>query len=79
MNRSDLIRPGTVYAALAGAIGLWVIADAAWLRLVTYSLFADYWEHTAALTEWMRDIASPGNPHLADDSSSARCRANRRS
>lgn len=57
---------------LASAVGAWLLWDSASYRLVTYSLWADYWEHTATLTEWMRNLTAPGNPHLADGSSSAR-------
>jgi len=61
-----------VFSALATGVGIWLLWDSASLRLVTYSLWADYWEHTAALTEWMRDLLAPGNPHVADQSGSAR-------
>jgi hypothetical protein len=60
------------YFAVASAIGVWLLWDAVGFRLVTYSLWADYWEHSAALTEWMRNLAAPGNPHLAGGDSSSR-------
>ncbi len=64
--------PRIAYLLVAIAIGVWLSWDSAIYRLVTYSLWADYWEHSAALTEWMRNLTSPGNPHLADGSSSSR-------
>jgi hypothetical protein len=60
------------YVVLAGLTGIWIAWDALAFRLVTYSLWADYWEHSAALTEWMRNLAEPGNPHLASGDSSSR-------
>lgn len=57
---------------LATLVGAWIVWDSAVYRLITYSMWADYWEHTATLTEWMRNLMQPGNPHLADGSSSAR-------
>lgn len=60
------------FVILSLTIGLWLGWDSWSYRLVTYSMWADYWEHTAALTEWMRNLLNPGNPHLADGSSSAR-------
>jgi hypothetical protein len=72
MNTFVTGRPRIVFLTVAAAIGVWVLWDSAVYRLVTYSLWADYWEHSAALTEWMRDLANPGNPHLPDDSSSSR-------
>ena len=71
-NNAEFRLARTVFLLLATLLGGWLVWDAAAYRLVTYSLFADYWEHTAALTEWMRDLWAPGNPHLADGSSSAR-------
>jgi hypothetical protein len=64
--------PHLSFAILSLAIGLWLGWDSWSYRLVTYSMWADYWEHSAALTEWMRNLLNPGNPHLADGSSSAR-------
>jgi len=46
--------------------------DSVAYRLVTYALYADYWEHSAALTEWLRNLSAPANPHVATAESSAR-------
>lgn len=73
MSSADAdIVPNRVFLLLAGSIGLWLLWDSIDYRLVTYSIFADYWEHSAALKAWLSNLASPGNPHVADDSSSAR-------
>jgi hypothetical protein len=64
--------PLITYVSVAALIGAWLCWDSAVYRLITYSLWADYWEHAAALTEWMRNLGAPGNPHLAGGSSSSR-------
>jgi hypothetical protein len=60
------------YMVLAGLIGAWLVWDAAAYRLVTYSMWADYWEHSAALKQWLANLVDPGNPHLESSGSSAR-------
>lgn len=68
----DTVFATTLYVAIALFFGIWLVWDATFFRLVTYSLWADYWEHSALLTEWLRDFANPANPHVADDSLSPR-------
>ena len=68
----DIAIPRNVFLVLATLVGAWLLWDSVVYRLVTYSMWADYWEHTGALTEWLRNPLNPGNPHVADDSSSAR-------
>jgi hypothetical protein len=69
---ADAIFAATLFVAVALFFGIWLTWDATFHRLVTYSLWADYWEHTAALTEWMRNFSAPANPHVLDDSLSPR-------
>jgi len=64
--------PERCYVVLAVVVGIWLTWDALIFQLVTYSPHADYWEHTALLTAWLRDLANPGNPHVLDDSLSPR-------
>jgi len=64
--------PLFLYWLVAGLTGVWIVWDALIFELVTYSPHADYWEHTAVLTEWLRGIADPPNPHVLDSSSSPR-------
>ena len=68
----DITIPRNVFLVLAGITGLWLLWDSLAYRLVTYALYADYWEHSAALTEWLRSLTDPGNPHVATAESSAR-------
>ena len=63
---------GTLFFAIASLFGVWLAWDAVFFQLVTYSPWADYWEHTAAFTEWLRNFSSPANPHAADPSLSPR-------
>ena len=72
MNAKSDSRANIAFFLITVPLGLWLVWDALSFRLVTYSLWADYWEHSATLTEWMRDLVNPGNPHLADGSSSSR-------
>jgi len=53
-------------------IGAWLIWDTQPIPLVTYAAFTDYWEHTAALTEWLRNFSAPTNPHVASPELSSR-------
>jgi hypothetical protein len=55
---------------LAGAILL--VRDGLSVPLVSYAAFTDYWEHTAALTEWMRNLSAPTNPHVVSADLSSR-------
>lgn len=63
---------GAIYwlmaAAVTGFLGWNFITD----PLFLYSLNNDFWEHSATLREWMRDLWSPDNPHLATDTGSPR-------
>jgi hypothetical protein len=70
--RRNTVFSGALFLATAMIFGIWIVWDATFYRLVTYSPWADYWEHTATLTEWLRNFASPGNPHAADPSLSPR-------
>jgi hypothetical protein len=72
MNSQSNQRARAAFLVVASAIGVWITWDALSFRLVTYSLWADYWEHSATLTEWMRNLADPGNPHLAGGDPSSR-------
>lgn len=64
--------PRKAFWLVAGALAVWLVWDAISFRLVTYSPQSDYWEHTAALTEWSRNITDPANPHVADPAPSPR-------
>ena len=66
------LRATTAYVILTSIFGLWLAYDAAFVRLVTYAPWADYWEHTALFTEWMANFSGPSNPHVADPSLSPR-------
>jgi hypothetical protein len=73
-------RPISLDAALSNALfvllfltaGFALIWDGLSVPLVTYAAFTDYWEHTATLTEWMRDLWQPENPHVASADLSSR-------
>jgi hypothetical protein len=66
------LRAITLYVILTSIFGAWLFWDAAFLRLVIYAPWGDYWEHTALLTEWMGHFWDPGNPHVDDASLSPR-------
>ena len=58
------LEPHRAYVILTGLIGAWLFWDAFVFQLVTYSPYADYWEHTELFTEWLRNFSSPMNPHV---------------
>ena len=64
----DAVFAATLFIAVALFFGIWLVWDATFFRLVTYSQWADYWEYSALLKEWLRDFSSPGNPHVPDPS-----------
>jgi hypothetical protein len=66
------LRATTLYVILTSIFGLWLAYDAAFVRLVTYAPWADYWEHTALFTEWVGNFSAPSNPHVDDPSLSPR-------
>ena len=68
----DAVFAAALFIAISLFFGIWLVWDATFFRLATYSQWADYWEHSALLTEWLRDFASPGNPHVDDASLSPR-------
>ncbi len=55
----------TLFVVAALFVGAWLSWDVLFYRLATYSIWADYWEHTATFTEWLRNFDAPGNPHVA--------------
>jgi len=71
-STASLFKPEQLYWLLAGVFGVWLVWDALVFQLVTYSPHADYWEHTALLTEWLRGLAEPTNPHVLSDIGSSR-------
>ncbi len=71
-DRIGFLSADAAYTILAVSIGFWLCWDALVFQLVTYSPYADYWEHTALLTEWLRNFSDPSNPHVLDDSLSPR-------
>jgi len=71
-NSGLLLTPERLYWLLAAALGVWVVWDALVFQLVTYSPHADYWEHTAVLTEWLRGLSDPANPHVLSEVGSSR-------
>jgi len=60
------------FVVLATLLAVWVIWEAFGLRLITFQLNTDYWEHSAALRALLVDFFHPGNPHLASPTSSPR-------
>ena len=56
-----------LFTLLFLTVGAWLIWDGMSVPLVTYGFASDYWEHTAALTEWMRNFTAPTNPHVVSD------------
>ncbi len=66
------LRATALYVILTSIFGLWLAYDAAFIRLVTYAPWADYWEHTALFKEWVENFSAPSNPHVADPSLSPR-------
>ncbi len=72
MNSKSNQRARAAFLVVASAIGIWLTWYALSYRLVPSALWADYWESSAALTEWMRNLTDPGNPHLAGGDSSSR-------
>jgi hypothetical protein len=69
---SDAVLPAGLFICLAVFIGAWLIWDTQPIPLVTYAVFTGYWEHTAALTEWLRNFSAPTNPHVASAELSSR-------
>ena len=68
----DAAIANTLFYGLFLAGGFLLIRDGLSIPLVTFAAFTDYWEHTAALTEWMRNLAAPANPHVVSDDLSSR-------
>jgi hypothetical protein len=63
---------GVAYVLLGGALLAWVSWEACFVRAITYSPNADYWEHSAVLRVLLDDPWHPGNPHLESSASSPR-------
>ena len=74
MNESSVesIRANTLYVLIVAAFGAWLAWDAAIYRLVLYAPYSDYWEHTAVLTEWLRNFSYPTDPLIDDPGLSSR-------
>ncbi len=68
----ESILPASLLVLLALGIGIWLVWDGLAVPLVTYGAYPDYWEHTAVLTEWMRNFAAPTNPHVVSTDLSSR-------
>jgi hypothetical protein len=66
------LEPNRAYVILTTLIGIWLFWDAFVFQLVTYSPYADYWEHTGLFTEWLRNFSNPMNPHVLDPDLSPR-------
>lgn len=64
--------PNRAYVILTTLIGAWLFWDSFVFQLVTYSPYADYWEHTALFTEWLRNFSNPMNPHVLNPDLSPR-------
>lgn len=62
--RSAAVLSNFCYLALCAAVGGWLLWDAMSMRVVTLAPGADYWEHTALLTEWLENFSRPGNPQV---------------
>ena len=61
-----------LYCVVCLCVGGWLAWDATSFGLVTFSPWADYWEHTAVLSEWLHNFSDPSNPHVNDPSLSSR-------
>lgn len=64
---ADWSRAARIYWLLTLVVGLWLLWDAVFFRLGSFPMASDYWEHSATLTEWLRNLGSPTNPHVASD------------
>ena len=71
MTANDVFA-NALFILVAVAFGTWILWDAAFYRLVTFSSQAEYWEYTATLKEWLSNLSTPGNPHVDDTAQSAR-------
>jgi len=69
---AEVALPTGLFLSLSLMVGIWLIWDGLSVPLVTYAAYGDYWEHTAALTEWARNLAAPGNPHVVSADLSSR-------
>jgi len=63
---------GLAYFLLGGGVLAWVSWEACFVRSITYSPNADYWEHSAVLRVLLDDPWHPANPHLVSPASSPR-------
>ena len=70
--KSESALPNFLLACLVVVTGIWLIWDGLSAPLVTFGAHADYWEHSAALTEWLRNFFAPTNPHVASAELSSR-------
>jgi hypothetical protein len=60
------------YVLLSAALLAWVSWEACFVRIITYSPNADYWEHSAVLRVLLDNPWHPQNPHLVSSASSPR-------
>ncbi|MEI9940714.1 MAG: hypothetical protein WDO69_26160 [Pseudomonadota bacterium] len=60
------------YVLLSAALLAWVSWEACFVRSITYSPNADYWEHSAVLRVLLDNPWHPLNPHLVSSASSPR-------
>ena len=67
-----LLKPVFWYLLISLPIFLWISISSFYYPLGATALNYDYWEHSAAIKEWSRDLISPGNPHLPSSEGSAR-------
>jgi hypothetical protein len=63
---------GVAYVLLGVALLAWVSWEACFVRAITYSPNADYWEHSAVLRVLLDNPWHPDNPHLKSSASSPR-------
>jgi hypothetical protein len=62
----------TVYRAMAASLIAWFGWTVTAHPIFTFSLNNDFWEHSAVVREWMKDLWHPKNPHLAIETGSPR-------
>jgi hypothetical protein len=56
--------PALWFVLATAATTIWVSWSAFEYPLSAFRFGSDYWEHSATIAEWQRDLWSPGNPHL---------------
>lgn len=76
LHRTDNTPHDRLYQTAYWVMAAGLIIGLGWSYMVypifTHSLNNDFWEHSAAIREWMKDLWHPKNPHLATDTGSPR-------